>query len=137
MFASNSKVYVSSIYEFIFYILQISPPGQHALKITKLIPSKYIPIVVLKKANPDKHGVVSISATSALNNSTQVTFSKQKSTGLPFVNGNGPAALKSPIVGVPYHFLNRHPVCEGRYVIHIKLITKTKNRVTLLLIFAH
>ncbi|XP_022667858.1 ubiquitin carboxyl-terminal hydrolase 42-like isoform X1 [Varroa destructor] len=81
-------------------VAKISPPGQHALKITKLIPSKYIPIVVLKKANPDKHGVVSISATSALNNSTQVTFSKQKSTGLPFVNGNGPAALKSPILKI-------------------------------------
>ncbi|OQR79636.1 ubiquitin carboxyl-terminal hydrolase 36 isoform X1 [Tropilaelaps mercedesae] len=83
-------------------IAKISPTGQHTLKVTKLIPSKYVPIVVLKKTNGDKNGVCSNSAAS-LNSSTQVVFSKslhQKTTCLPFVNGNGPAALKLPIVKI-------------------------------------
>src|SRR5688572_547450 len=74
------------------------------MKVSKLNPSKYIPIVVVKKAAVAaaalKNGDASTSTVaSSLSSSTQVTFTKShhQRSG-PFINGNGPAALKSPIV---------------------------------------
>lgn len=74
---------------------------------SKLIPSKFVPIVVLKKPGAaEKNGTTPSSSTTStsFSSSTSVSFSKaacqqKTSTALPFVNGNGPTALvKSPVV---------------------------------------